>query len=116
MRTPSHLSQRIPVKIHGFVKRFIMPPNFGPPPAPLWSDKLACYFSIRSGPSAGFLSPPAPRGSTGSELLFRVRFNPPMLSGPAHAGPFLLAVLIYLPCRKWIEAVRSVERRQRGTD
>src|SRR5262245_57074210 len=81
MRMPSHLSQRIHVEIHGFVKRFIMPPNFGPAPAPLRSDKSTCYFSIRSGPSAGFLSPPAPRGSTGSELLFRVRFNPPMLSG-----------------------------------
>ena len=68
-------------------------PQFGPAHAQVRCETFPCCLRVRSGLSTGILSPQAPRGSAGPAQLFRVRFNPPTLFGPAHAGPFLLAAL-----------------------
>jgi hypothetical protein len=41
--------------------------------------------------SAGFLSPPAPRGSYGPDLSFRVRFNPQLLFKAGFMPAFFFA-------------------------
>jgi hypothetical protein len=40
-------------------------PKFGPGPAAVACDQKDCCLRVRSGSSAGILSPPAPRGSAG---------------------------------------------------
>jgi len=52
-----------------------------------------CAITSASGPvRARIPQPPSPPGSFGPDLLFRVRFNPPTLFGPASRRPVFLGV------------------------
>src|SRR5690348_16838729 len=76
---------------HAYVRQVILVPQFGPRPAAMLCQM--CAITSASGPvRARIPQPPSPPGSFGPDLLFRVRFNPPTLFGPARAGPFFLTL------------------------
>src|SRR5215475_11007401 len=50
--------------------------------------------------------PPSPPGSYGPDLLFRVRFNPPTLLGPALSRPFFMRAFCSVPGRE--RSLRSI--------
>src|SRR5437764_15235999 len=72
------------------LRNFTMKPNFEQPRALVACERMTQLIRARLRSSAGFLSPPAPRGLDRPGPNFRVRFNPPTLLGPVLTGPFFL--------------------------
>jgi len=88
---------------HGFVSEIILLPNFGQAVAQLRGKIATVVNSV--GPvlkSTGFLSPPAPRGLERPGRLFRVRFNPPTILGPALPPALFSFPMAHVPKADWI--------------
>src|SRR5256885_453740 len=69
------------------LSNFTMKPNFEQSRALVACERMTQLIRARLRSSAGFLSPPAPRGLDRPGPSFRVRLNTPTLLGPVFTGP-----------------------------